>query len=221
MVYMKNWKFLPIFIITAFLSFLLISCNKADSIYPESTPSPKEGQIELILGSETPTDLLTLSTTDDLDQKRYVAAGTRAYVIGDMGGGFPPIGWHIQGEMGGVWTHPIKLLDGYWFALNGEWLPPANRFTSGMGYVQMDIPTTGGFELTRTEFAPDGVPVVLTGLSLSNTYSEARTVELTMDVHSDIIASYPWGWSRPQSTGQFNQNDEGSYDADNGRLVFL
>ncbi|MEA3440673.1 MAG: glycogen debranching protein, partial [Chloroflexota bacterium] len=126
-----------------------------------------------------------------------------------------------QGEMGGVWTHPIKLLDGYWFALNGEWLPPANRFTSGMGYVQMDYPTSEGFELTRTEFAPDGFPVVLTGLSLSNTYSEARTVELTMDVRSDIMASYPWGWSRPQSTSQFNQNDEGSYDADNGRLVFL
>ncbi|MEA3439900.1 MAG: hypothetical protein U9R58_06425, partial [Chloroflexota bacterium] len=134
---MKNWKFLPIIIIMALSTFLLISCNKADSFDHESTPAPKEGQIELILGSEIPANLLTRSTTDDLDQKRYAAAGTRAYVIGDMSGSFPPIGWHIQGEMGGVWTHPIKLLDGYWFALNGEWLPPANRFTSGMGYVQM------------------------------------------------------------------------------------
>jgi hypothetical protein len=27
-------------------------------------------------------------------------------------GTFPPLGWHTKGEMGGVWMHPIKLLDG-------------------------------------------------------------------------------------------------------------
>lgn len=218
---MKNWKSLPFIILSAFSIFLLGSCNSTDRSYPENKLSTKEGNIKLILGSETPANLLTRSTTEDLAQKRYVAAGTRAYVIGDTSGGFPPMGWHIQGEMGGVWTHPIKLLDGYWFALNGEWVPPANRFTSGMGYVQMDFPAIEGFHLTRTEFAPDGFPVVLIGLSLSNPSSEVRSVELTMHVHSDIIASYPWGWSRPQNTEQFNEDDEGSYDADNRRLVFM
>jgi glycogen debranching enzyme len=219
--HMNNWKPLPLIILSAFLIFLICSCASADRPYPEHISSTKKGDIELILGSEVPANLLTQSTTEGLAQKRYVAAGTRAYVIGDASGGFSPMGWHIQGEMGGVWTHPIKLLDGYWFALNGEWVPPANRFTSGMGYVQMDFPATEGFNLTRTEFVPDDFPVVLIGLSLSNLNSEARSVVLTMDVHSDIIASYPWGWSRPQNTEQFNENDEGSYDIDNGRLVFL
>ena len=55
---------------------------------------------------------LSASTTTDLAAKRYVAAGDRAYVIGAADGSFAPMGWHIHGEMGGVWTHPIKLLDG-------------------------------------------------------------------------------------------------------------
>src|SRR3712207_3731476 len=66
------------------------------------------------------------STAAQLDDKRYVAAGDRAYVIGSEDGRFPPMGWHIRGEMGGVWAHPIKLLDGYWFALGDQWVPQAS-----------------------------------------------------------------------------------------------
>ena len=60
----------------------------------------------------------TRSTTAGLDDKRYVAAGDRAYVIGSEDGRFPPMGWHIRGRIGGAWADPIKLLDGYWPALH-------------------------------------------------------------------------------------------------------
>lgn len=43
----------------------------------------------------------------------YITAGDRVYAIGAQNGSFPEIGWHIPDEMGGVWNHPIKLLDGY------------------------------------------------------------------------------------------------------------
>ena len=78
---------------------------------------------------------LSASTTTDLQAKRYVAAGDRSYVIGAADGSFAPMGWHIRGEMGGVWVHPIKLLDGYWFALDGAWLPSAERYTTGLGWA--------------------------------------------------------------------------------------
>jgi len=54
------------------------------------------------------------SAIDNLAQKRYAAAGDRAYAIGMLDGSFPPIGTRIRGEMGGVWAPPIKLLSGYW-----------------------------------------------------------------------------------------------------------
>jgi glycogen debranching enzyme len=161
----------------------------------------------------------TRSTTDKLDQKRYVAAGDQAYVIGSEDGRFPPMGWHIRGEMGGVWAHPIKLLDGYWFALDDEWIPQASRFTSGPGYVQMQFPTTAGLEVTRTEFAPDNSPVTLVGLTLANPESASRSVKLTMDVRSEIMAAYPWSWTKP-SAKCFNQKDEVNFDSQSQTLTF-
>src|SRR5687767_10667252 len=44
----------------------------------------------------------------------YVTAGDRAYAIGTQDGDFPDLGGHTPGEMGGLWAHPIKLLDGFW-----------------------------------------------------------------------------------------------------------
>jgi APA family basic amino acid/polyamine antiporter len=67
-----------------------------------------------------------LSTSDRLQDRREVAAGTRAYSIGFEDGRFYANGWHITGEMsGGVWTPPIKLVDGVWFGIDGQDAPLA------------------------------------------------------------------------------------------------
>jgi hypothetical protein len=44
----------------------------------------------------------------------YVTAGDRAYLIGTQDGNFPDLGGHVPGEMGGLWVHPVKLIDGFW-----------------------------------------------------------------------------------------------------------
>lgn len=166
-----------------------------------------------------PDALPTATTTGELFAKRYVAAGDRAYVIGTADGMFPPMGWHIRGEMGGVWAHPIKLLDGYWFAIDGAWLPPATRYTAGLGYAELRYPATQGITVTRTELAPDGVPAVLVQLSLHNDGDASRDVALTMDVRSELMASYPWGWTTPNAAA-VNGKDQGAYDAAAGTLTF-
>src|SRR6266566_839833 len=83
-----------------------------------------------------------LSTTSRLQDRREVAAGTRAYSIGFEDGRFYANGWHITGEMGGVWTPPLKLVDGVWFGLDGQWVGPATKFSSGWGYTRYDLPDT-------------------------------------------------------------------------------
>ncbi len=62
------------------------------------------------------------------------------------------MGFHTRGEMGGIWTPPIKLLDGIWFGVNGQWIGPATKFTSGFGYVQMALPVD-----RRGPADPDGL----------------------------------------------------------------
>ncbi|MGH2786961.1 MAG: glycogen debranching protein [Actinomycetota bacterium] len=158
-------------------------------------------------------------TSSDLDEKRYVAAGDRAYTIGTTDGNFPAMGWHIRGEMGGVWVHPVKTLDGYWFGVRNGWLPPASKFVTGPGYVEMHFPKERGMKVTRTEFSPDGSPVTLIKLEFAHAGQGRPRVDFKMDVRSELMASYPWGWTTP-SARDFNQPDVGSYDSSTGTLWF-
>ncbi len=158
----------------------------------------------------------TLSTTDRLADRRYVTTGNRAYVVGDESGRFPAMGWHITGEMGGVWSPPLKLLDGIWFGIDGDWLGPAERFTSAYGHVRMDLPDHDGLSVIRTDFVPDDRRGALFGLTLE-TGSQSRTVTLTVDARSELTSAFPWGWTTPSQT-DFNLEDEATFDG--SRLLF-
>ena len=159
-----------------------------------------------------------LSVTNRLEDRRYVSAGDRAYVMGFEDGNFYAQGWHITGEMGGVWTQPLKLVDGIWFGIGDAWVGPATKFTSGWGYTRMDLPAADGLELSRTDFAPDGRRAALIGLHVKNP-GAARTVSVKVDARSELMYHYPWAWTTPNS-GQFNLQDTGSYDSAAGALVF-
>jgi hypothetical protein len=158
----------------------------------------------------------TLSVSDRLDDRRYVATGTRGYIVGTEAGRFPAMGWHIQGEMGGIWSPPIKLLDGLWFGVDGEWLGEASTFTSGYGFVQMDgIEAPEGLTVRRTDFVPDAKRGALVGLEITSPTD--RQISLTVDAHSELMSAYPWGWTTP-SASDYNLQDTAAY-AD-GRLEF-
>ena len=77
---------------------LIISCNVAEQ-------------------SNTFADILANSPNiegnQDYIDSPYVTAGDRVYMVGHQTGTFPELGWHVKGEMGGIWLHPIKLMDGF------------------------------------------------------------------------------------------------------------
>jgi hypothetical protein len=158
----------------------------------------------------------SLSTSDRLDARRYVAAGTRGYVVGTEAGRFPAMGFHTRGEMGGFWSPPVKLLDGLWFGVNGQWIGPATRFTSQSGYAQMDLPAPSGLRMRRVDFGPDGHRAVLVGLRIRST-GAARTVDVQVDAHSELMNAYPWGETTPSQL-TVNGADSGAFEG--GRLVF-
>jgi hypothetical protein len=72
----------------------------------------------------------------------FALSGHRCTILGHQDGSFKREGFHISGEMSGIWTHPLKIADGWWMAVsttppssNGyhprmyRWLPPAGTFT--------------------------------------------------------------------------------------------
>ena len=87
-----------------------------------------------------------LSTRNRLADRREVAAGERAFALGFADGRYHAHGWHITGEMGGVWTPPMKLLDGVWFGIDDRWVGPATSFWSGLGLHPLPAAGHGGLE---------------------------------------------------------------------------
>jgi hypothetical protein len=153
----------------------------------------------------------TRSTSENLNIKRYVTAGDRAYEVGTLDGAFPQIGSHVKGHMNGVWAHPIKLLDSYRFLIDGQPFPSVNKFTSGAGYVEFEYPETNGLQITRTVFAPDGIAAVLVGLSLRNASNQTQSFRLLLEATSELIAAYPWSRTTPTSD-QVHQPDRVSFE---------
>jgi hypothetical protein len=158
-----------------------------------------------------------LSVSDRLQDRRFLVSSERAYSVGFQDGRFYANGWHITGEMGGVWTQPLKLVDGVWFAVDDEWVGPATEFRSGWGYAEMDLPDTAGLRLQRTDFAPDGGRAVLFGLRIENP-GASRTVEVAVDAHSELMGTYPWSFDNVVPNARDNLADTAAFD--DGALVF-
>jgi hypothetical protein len=64
-----------------------------------------------------------LSTSDQLDARRFVTSGPRAYDVGTEARRYPAMGFQTRGEMAGIWSPPLKLLDGIWFGVDGAFRP--------------------------------------------------------------------------------------------------
>jgi hypothetical protein len=186
-----------------------------------SAPITQAGQIPL------KNEPLERQTDENLNMKRYVAAGERAYVVGVQDGSLVPdvslnpngIGWHITGQMGGVWAHPIKLLHQFQFSLNDNPLPAAAKFVSGTGYVRLELPPTDGLEISETQFAPDGLPVVLVGVQLRNSNPGVNSFRLAIEAESELIPAYPWSGTTPTSES-LHLPDQVSFDSTLGALQF-
>jgi hypothetical protein len=158
-----------------------------------------------------------LSVSDRLQDRREVAAGTRAYSVGFQDGRFYANGWHITGEMGGIWAPPLKLADGVWFGVDDTWVGAATTFTSGRGYVRYALPDASGLKLRRTDVVPDGRRAVLYGLELTNPDAAPKTVTVKVDAHSELMTAYPWAWTTPNA-GDANGTDTGAVR--DGALAF-
>src|SRR3954451_24095490 len=152
-----------------------------------------------------------LSVTTRLQDRREVAAGQRSYAEGFEDGRFYANGWHSTGEMGGVITPPLKLLDGVWFGIDGQWVGQATKFTSGWGYTRFDFPDVSGLHVQRTDFAPDAHRAVLFGLKLTNPGRARKTVTVMVDAHSELMTAYPWGFAGVTPNASDNIPDHGSF----------
>lgn len=141
----------------------------------------------------------------------FLTAGNRVYMVGHQDGSFPDLGWHIKGEMGGIWNHPIKLMDGFdlefFDALDTLSLNKAIKFTN---YPFANKHTfywkEKNIEIERWQFVPDDKQGIVIQLILKNN-SEDKHISVKFTGHTDLRPT--WLGERTQ---MFDGKDEARYD---------
>lgn len=113
-------------------------------------------------------------------QTSFLAAGQKIYEFGAMDGTFPRVG--RDGEQGGIWRHPIKLLDRFEYRVLEPSLPPiklqgANRFTHDFASSEFQW-VRNELKITRRDFAAENEPALFSSVTLRNNAMKTRTLEL-------------------------------------------
>jgi glycogen debranching enzyme len=126
-------------------------------------------------------------------EQPYVTAGDRAYLIGTQDGEFPDMGSHVEGEMAGLWVHPIKLADGFQVTVRdlagggAVALREAHELvTYPYGTLLRHTETLQGLEVERFQWSPDGQPAVVVEFRLRNTTARRRRLELALTTRPDL-----------------------------------
>jgi glycogen debranching enzyme len=138
-----------------------------------------------------------LADVEHIDGKKtylntpYITAGDRVYMVGTQDGAFPELGWHVTGEMGGVWDHPIKLMDGFVATVTSDQqqvcLMKADSFTN-FPFANRHVFRTGLEELVveRWQFVPDGKEAVVVEFNFTNTSKEDKKIQFDFTGYSDL-----------------------------------
>lgn len=138
-------------------------------------------------------------TIDDLKEtiikpgdNLFLTPGAKAQLIGSQNGGFQAFGHHIENEMGGVWMHPIKVLDGFWFGLkkNNEteykYLDNAHKFSNYPYYNTLKFEDVEGISIERKHFVPKDKPALIVEFEMKNTKKEKQTFNFSFLAKTDL-----------------------------------
>jgi len=124
----------------------------------------------------------------------YTTAGDRLYAIGDQAGNFPATGFHVPGEMGGVWQHPIKLMDGFSLKLTDAGTMADIAVNACDSFITYPFTTSFKYKpageqlvITRTQFVPDNKPVLVVEYAFSNTGAADRNIIIELDAHVNLM----------------------------------
>ena len=123
----------------------------------------------------------------------YATAGDRAYLIGTQDGDFPDMGGHLQGEMGGLWMHPIKLIDGFWAEVEDVATKQHVELSRSVEFINYPYgnrfryaPVLDGIEIERFQFSPEGQPGVVVRYTIRNATARPRRLRVRLSVNPDL-----------------------------------
>jgi hypothetical protein len=152
-----------------------------------------------------------------------VTAGDRIYSIGDQAGNFPSVGFHVPGEMGGVWQQPVKLMDGFRLNITDTKTAISEQLDKADSFISYSFSSRflyhlikQNLEVSRTQFVPDHIPVLVVEYAITNPDSADK--ELSIQFSADVNLRPVWLGER---TGMIDSTDEMlSYDRQTNTVFF-
>jgi glycogen debranching enzyme len=162
---------------TTCLALLLFQCKTA-----QETPDSLKSLFS---------DVEKLKGRTEYINSPFVAAGDRVYLVGHQDGTFPDLGWHVTGEMGGIWDHPIKLMDGFTAQIASEGhnvcLTKADTFYNYPFANEhlYQVPSLG-LKVERLQFVPDGKEAAAIEYTLFNESEKLKKITFHFNGVSDL-----------------------------------
>lgn len=145
----------------------------------------------------------------------YNTAGDKGYMVGHQDGSFPDLGWHVKGEMGGIWHHPIKLVDGFEasvaFGNQRFELNKADVFVNyPFGNKHLYTSFSDKITIERVQFVPDEMGVVYVEYVLKNKTNKAIKIDFDLKTIANLMPV--WLGDRK---GMLDGKDQSQYDDKN------
>jgi hypothetical protein len=147
-------------------------------------------------------------------QSPFVTAGDRVYMVGHQDGSFPDLGWHVTGEMGGIWNHPIKLMDGFTASLTAKRSGKVYCLNNANGFINYPIGNQHhftweeeGIEMQRFQFVPNGWEGMIVEYTLANSSTVTKQFDFSFTGMVDLRPT--WLGER---TNMIDAEDEISFD---------
>ena len=126
----------------------------------------------------------------------FFLPGRTIYEIGTMDGSFPPIG-RLLGDQGGIWAHPMKVLDGFQFTVQEEGRPDwtltesrhfAHRFYTAQFHFECQ-----DLAALREDFTAEEESVLYTRMTVRNKTRVVRKVNLQFTAGINIRPAWRSG----------------------------
>jgi hypothetical protein len=157
---------------------------------------------------------LSFDKPEENPNRLFAVTGRRSFLIGSMHGGFPDLGHHLPGEMGGLWAFPVKLADGFWFGisqvdssgLNWMYGDTCTRtyMRPGEAVREYSLPIDdGAIEAAQQLFAPDEEPGIAIKLTLHNPGATTARFMLLWLVRWDVQGAWWSNWPDRSDEARF------------------
>ena len=150
---------------------------------------------------------------DDL----YVSSGEKLYIIGSQDGLFPYFGRHSENEMGGIWAHPIKLMDGFWVRLTMDdqeiWLEEADEMVV-YPYKTIFKYDLGSITVEREQFVPLKEAACFINFKIINIGSDCKSIKFEYFTKTELMPA--WG---SEEMGVYDHDDKAYWDHDKKLLI--